>query len=465
MVICTYAKKISLWTTALCTIAVLLLLSGCPTAHKQSPSSFTVTFEASAHGSLTAELNGKEFKSGDKAPQNSVIIFSATPNNEYKVAKWIGASEDASDKKKASLTVTKDEKVSVTFGVNANLTELRLPGTGKADPPGFDFQYSQHGQTVELTVKGRGFNLGAFSVDNLTVTVKDASGAAKGTVGTKTKKSDTEIAVQYTFPAASDVSKLETLTAEAELSGKVMKERFLPAAIEGTELIRWDKDSPVTDVKIPTYITAISRHSTPVGAFSKCANITSVTVPNSVTAINDNSFVGCTGLKSIQIPDSVTTLGHSAFNGCTELTGIKLPSAITKIENYTFHNCSKLKNLQIPENVTLIGQDAFNGCTSITNIVIPNKVTKIELQAFSGCTGLEKVIIGTKVTDITQSSFSGCSNLADIVINSAEVATIGNEAFKDIKHGAHFTVKTEEIKTLIKNSHSGITDDQIEVKP
>ena len=36
MIIYTNVKKVLLWATALCAIAVLPLLSGCPTGHKSS---------------------------------------------------------------------------------------------------------------------------------------------------------------------------------------------------------------------------------------------------------------------------------------------------------------------------------------------------------------------------------------------------------------------------------------------
>ena len=56
--------------------------------------------------------------------------------------------------------------------------------------------------------------------------------------------------------------------------------------------------------------------------FAGNSNLTSVTIPSSVTSIGSSAFSGCTGLTSITIPNSVTSIGASAFSGCSGLTEI-----------------------------------------------------------------------------------------------------------------------------------------------
>ena len=51
-------------------------------------------------------------------------------------------------------------------------------------------------------------------------------------------------------------------------------------------------------------------------------NETSVTIPNSVTSIGDNSFSACTGLTSVVIGNDVTSIGDYAFSSCSGLLDI-----------------------------------------------------------------------------------------------------------------------------------------------
>ena len=152
------------------------------------------------------------------------------------------------------------------------------------------------------------------------------------------------------------------------------------------------------------------------GSFYKCSNLTSITIPNSVTSIEGNAFFGCTGLTTITIPNSVTSIGSSAFRNCSNLTSITIPNSVTSIGSIAFLNCSNLSTITIPNSVTSIGESAFSSCTGLTTITILNSVTSIGDDAFFGCTGLTTITIPNSVTSIGSSAFSGCSNLESITL-------------------------------------------------
>ncbi len=96
--------------------------------------------------------------------------------------------------------------------------------------------------------------------------------------------------------------------------------------------------------------------------------VTSVTIPDSVTAIPDDAFSHCSQLTNISIPNSVTFIGFSAFNSCTSLKSITLPSSLSTIQSYAFYNCGNLKTIRIPVSVTSIGNCAFDVCPSLMTV-------------------------------------------------------------------------------------------------
>lgn len=111
-------------------------------------------------------------------------------------------------------------------------------------------------------------------------------------------------------------------------------------------------------------------------AFYNNSAVTSVTIPDSVTAIPDYAFGYCSQLTNISIPNSVTFIGFSAFNSCTSLKSITLPSSLSTIQSYAFYNCENLKTIRIPVSVTSIGNNAFADCPSLMTVTYPGSKTQ-----------------------------------------------------------------------------------------
>ncbi|MBO5832911.1 MAG: leucine-rich repeat protein [Alistipes sp.] len=139
-----------------------------------------------------------------------------------------------------------------------------------------------------------------------------------------------------------------------------------------------------------------------------------IVIPSDITSVNPNLFHGCTSIRSVVIPEGVTSIGQCTFCDCSSLTSIIIPESVTSIGYGTFFGCSSLKSITIPEGVTSIRESTFSGCTSLTSITIPEGVISIGEYAFCDCSSLTGITIPESVTFIDIRSFYGCSSLTSV---------------------------------------------------
>ncbi len=198
-------------------------------------------------------------------------------------------------------------------------------------------------------------------------------------------------------------------------------------------------------------------------AFGNCANIVSITIPESVSVIADRAFSGCSNLSSVYISDiakwceisfggpvaNPLFIAHNLYLNGTLLTDATIPSDVTSIGKYAFNYCTSLKSVTISNGVTTIGEYAFDSCSTLTHVTIPETVTSIGISAFDNCpeliveenniyyvdewaVGCDPNIISAKIREgtkgLSNGAFSGKTMLKDISIPES-IAEISQRAF------------------------------------
>ena len=174
--------------------------------------------------------------------------------------------------------------------------------------------------------------------------------------------------------------------------------------------------SGIKNVTIPNSVTGIEE-----GAFAYCDDLETVFIPNSVTSISTDVFAGCTNLREVNIPEGIYSIPSRMFTSCKSLSSVEIPSNIISIGKNVFMS-SGLSSINIPNSVSRLYGSCFSDCNNLTEITIPSSVTKMDIGGVRGCKNLKKVIIMGKPY-IDDLNFAYCESLADIYCYSEEVPT------------------------------------------
>ena len=166
---------------------------------------------------------------------------------------------------------------------------------------------------------------------------------------------------------------------------------------------------PITSVELPNTITAIGDY-----AFYEC-RMTSLDLPNAITTVGDWAF-GHTRIHQLTLPESVNSVGERAFIGCP-LTSLTLPEKDVQYGNGCFVN-TRLVDVVLPEGLTVISADMFLNCERLINVVFPSTLTSILGDAFAYCIALQEIQIPSSVTVIGGGAnpFRGAQSVVSISV-------------------------------------------------
>ena len=189
------------------------------------------------------------------------------------------------------------------------------------------------------------------------------------------------------------------------------------------------------------YYTGCSTKNDTIGrnAFRELSKLVTISLPNSVKAIETGALYKCTKLKSIVLPENLQSIeygdwssgafadcysltdvkfkacnfiGSYAFSNCYALNHVTLPPDLKTIDQYAFANCSSLHSVDFPPLLESIGSYAFQSC-ALDSISLPG-LTRIDEYAFSGCGNLKEVKVPSTLESVGDKAFEGCSNLNDV---------------------------------------------------
>lgn len=207
------------------------------------------------------------------------------------------------------------------------------------------------------------------------------------------------------------------------------------------------------DIVIPSTVVnnSIIYNVTSIGvdAFEYNDSVRSITLPSSVTKLDDYAFYKCRYLSHVVMSPNVTSIGELVFEDCWSLSNFTIPASVTSIGDRAFRGCfftpEKFKNnstvtdenfwgiqfaeTELPNGLLLNGNAIVRCRPYVTEVNIPSTITEILQGAFNHC-NLTSIDIPLGVTTIGNDAFNHSKSLTNVTI-PASVTTIGMGAFND----------------------------------
>ena len=157
-------------------------------------------------------------------------------------------------------------------------------------------------------------------------------------------------------------------------------------------------------------------------AFYGATQLTSVTLPETVTKIRDEAFGGCSSLTSVNVPSGVTAIPTGCFKKCSALTSVTGMAGVTSIGGSAFMSCSSLATVEGLTKVETIGQFAFSGDVLMPNLPEMPNLKTIERNAFSNCNSMTMLLLPAGMESVTE--VFGNKSTGDMKVYSCMTAPI-----------------------------------------
>ena len=344
------------------------------------PSEYTITFYADGDVVDAIETAG-----------NETLILPAAPNKDgHSFEGWF--FDSGTWKNELTETTYADKPLTEDVGVYAYYKKTEDPDP---EPP--------QKYTVQFNTDG------GTAVNAMTVSVIEQSPSTtrKGYTfdGWYTENTFTN---KVTFPY--EVMKAQTLYAKWKQNGP----EEIVFSVDGNGVLTGVSGLTQgnTAVVIPSEVNGITVREIGTGVFKDNRNIVSLTIPDSVTTLQNRICSGCTSLREVWLPSGLTVIPDETFDGCSSLSTVHFPKTLREIRSDAFCGTG-LTEFIAPDSLTAIWSYAFKDCARLIKVDLKN-VSSVSGGAFQSCTELQSVRLSDTLTELPDHLFDGCTLLSEI---------------------------------------------------
>ena len=171
-------------------------------------------------------------------------------------------------------------------------------------------------------------------------------------------------------------------------------------------------DKPVLAVDIRSGVTGVGKD-----AFYGCDDLQVISLPDTVTQLDDNALGNCPALSDILVDAKNPAYksvdgalyskdGTVLVKGPANAEAFVVPDGVATIGDYAFFGAKYLTSIYFPEgSLTTIGAMAFEFCEGLTELLLPAGVTEIGMYAFAHCSGLRSVDLPVSLKHVSDMAF------------------------------------------------------------
>ncbi len=191
------------------------------------------------------------------------------------------------------------------------------------------------------------------------------------------------------------------------------------------EVSPFGDNSHITTVVIGPGVTTI-----PAWLFGHHSGITgNLVIPEGVTRIEKDAF-SYAEITSVTLPQSLQYIGWGAFYGCYNLTSVTFPNAVDTIMNYSFAYDYALRKVSFGSSVAFIGAYAFSSCGNMDTIWSYNPVPPSAANALYGVAGDAVIVVPCGSVPAYQAAgeWSNFTNIREVAGCAFTVTAVANDA-------------------------------------
>ena len=196
---------------------------------------------------------------------------------------------------------------------------------------------------------------------------------------------------------------------------------------------------------------------------SYCSQDETFIVPNGVKVIGAGAFMGA-NITTITLPDTLEVIEKNAFHGCHKLKEIAFPESLKRIEDKAFDLCNfNNRVISLPSSIETIAANAFDLCFGVLCVIVP--VGRVEYYKTVFPDWFSEQICDKGVT--YENGFYISSDGRELIASDSTdniYIPDGVETVRDHSLRTEYTIKTIRIPASLENISRNAFRKNVEIK-